>query len=417
MKKLAIVVLVMSVWGHAQVETYEQAYRQAMKDGVITVNEQEMLDVLQKSLGLTEDDVLSVQERFREKPEAPLSLSQEGRWWIIAQNMLLGNGLYGNAIPHVLGIENEKIRGGLHLLAFSGGYFVTSSYTKKIDIPMGRAFFQNTGAELGLLSGYSLMALVGFERWDDFDPDAKIFLTYEMVAAPVGIWQADRLFRKWNPTNGQASMISQSVALGAFNAWGLYSLITDIPDDPSENWLRVGIPFTYAGALASAYCVHQYVHDKSYSRGDASFVLSGAAVGLFSCFEFLRLFEFDTYRSNMLTALVCVNGFTWFANRLTKSVDLTLSNSRIISLGTLASYLAWSGSALILDVDYGSDAARVMDLVSVIGGWYLTYTKTAKRIKSSDSSSKESSFTVNWSPTLLNTGKTWVLGMQMSTQF
>lgn len=400
-----------------QVEIYEKSYNQAMADSVITEDEQNLLDLLGKSLGISEDDIFLVEKGVKRYQEKPAGFSQEGRWYIIAQNMLLGNGLYGNAIPYILDIKDPKVFSGLHMLAFAGGYYITSSYTKKLNLPLGRAFFQNTGAGLGLISIYPLMAMVGFENWFEFDPDFKIGLTYEMITAPVGIWYADRLYRKWNPSDGQASMITQGTGLGALNAWGLYSILTDIPDRPGENWLRIGLPLTYAGGLTGGYLIHKYVEDKSYSRGDAFFVSTGALIGALTYLELLVLLELDTYRSNMFAILASVNGFSWWADHLVGSVNLTMGDARIIALGSVASYMAWVGTALLLDVDYASDFSRLMDITALVGGWYFTFTKTANKTNYKVTREPDSRFSTAIRPTLIRSGNKWAPGFQFQVHF
>lgn len=400
-----------------QVEIYEKSYNQAMADSVITEDEQKLLDMLGKSLGISKDEIISGMKVGRLDKKDSAGFSQEGRRYIIGQNMLLGNGLYGNAIPYILGINDPKVFSGLHMLAFAGGYYITSSYTRKLDLPLGRAFFQNTGAGLGLISIYPLVAMVGFENWDSFDPGFKLGLTYEMITTPLGIWYADRLYQKWKPSDGQAVMITQGTKLSALNTWGLYTLITDIPDKSLVTWLRFGLPLTYAGGLAGGYLIHKYVEDKSYSRGDAFFVSTGAMIGAFTYLELLALFKMDTYRSNMFAILVSVNGFSWWADYLTKSVDLTMGNTTIIALGSLASYMTWVGTALLTGVDYTSNFARLMDITAVVGGWYFTFAKIGNKTNDRVSQRSIPRFSAAIRPTLVRSGNTFGPGFQLQIQF
>ncbi|MEE8335390.1 MAG: hypothetical protein V3S48_03025 [Candidatus Neomarinimicrobiota bacterium] len=247
-----------------------------------------------------------------------------------------------------------------------------------MNIPLSRAYFQNTGAGLGLLSGWPLLFLVGADNWRKFDQDFKLLITWEMLAAPLGIWQADRLWRKWNPSDGQSSMITKGVNLGLLNTWGLYSIITDIPSGNYENWLRIGFPLSFAGGLAGGYMTHKYVSKKNYSGGDALFVSSGMAVGFFTYAELLILADIDNYRSSMAILLTAVNGGAFIADKLVNSINLTKVEAKIITLGAFASYLAWSGTALILGFDLNSDLARVIDIGAVLGGWYFTYSGIAR---------------------------------------
>ncbi len=421
MKKTLFVTILLAitcVFTQTHVETYSSLYSVAMEDSIITIEELSLLNALQASFGMEEDEVLRIQQKWRESetPESAIIRNQEGRWWIIYQNMLLGNGLYGNAIPYILDIEDEKVRGGMQFLLFAGGFYSTWMYTKNMDISYGRALSQNYGASLGIASVYPLIALVGFENWADMDPDGKITLTYMMVGAPIGIWQADRLYRKWNPTNGQTQMITGGSGLAGFNTWGLYSLITDIPDELNETWLRVGIPLTYAGTLAGGYYTHKYVMNKPYTRGDASFVSIGTIVGLLSWFELSFALNLEEYREIMLLGLATVNGYTYLSDRLIQNVDLTTGDAGLVALGSAAGYLTWVGIALLADLDYENDGARFIDVASVTAGFYFTYKAVSKR-RIVTASNESRRFNLSFQPTVIHNADRLSPGLNMTLRF
>lgn len=417
MKRLFIILLFASAGLFAQtdIETYRTMYNAAMTDSVITEEEQFLLETLRISLDISEEDLLLPPKPVpvQTKPK----LNQDGRWYIIYQNMLLGNGLYGNAIPHVLGIEDEKTQFGLQFLLFAGGFYSTWMYTKEMDIPYGRAYAQNYGSGLGTSSVYPLMALVGFDNWADFDPDGKIMLTYMMVAAPIGIYQMDKLYRKWKPSDGQTQMIIGGSTLGAFNTWGVYSILTDIPDNPTDTWARVGVPLTYAGALAGGYYTHKYVMNKSYTRGDAFFVNIGSGLGMFTWLELMGLLEVNSYREVMLTALTTINAYTFLSDKLSQNIDMTVGDAGIVGLGTVAGYLTWLGIAMISDFDYSSDGARLMDIAAANAGFYFTYKAVSKRHQVSTSAKDQSDLRFSMAPTILANSGRYTPGMNFTLQF
>ena len=412
MKKSLLFLFIIGGICLGQEHIYRDALQNALADSAISSDESSMLETLRISLDLSQDQVLTIKQNLIRNDNITREriLNQEGRWWIIYQNMILGNGLYGTALPYVLGIEDENVLGGLQLLLFAGGYYATSSYTKKMDIPFGRAIFQNTGGGLGMFGAYTLIPIIGFENWYDFDPDAKLFLTIEMIAAPLGIWQADKIYRNWNPSDGQAALITGSTGLGAFNTWGLYTFLTDIPEefDDIENWLRLGIPLTYGGALASAYYTNRYVQSRNYTRGDANFVSSGVGLGLFYWLELSALLEPDTYRGNILLGLATINGAVFLSDYLVQSVDMTQGDASIIGLGSGASWLAWQGFALLTSMDTEDDIFRLVDLAAVSAGWYFTFkTVSKKRFVQRDNDNYQWTFSLN--PSFIHHPKTGVL--------
>ena len=400
------------------IDTYKNLYQTAIEDSVITENEQVLLDALQSSLGLTDTDIqLSLQrEVIIETKPGSKALSQEGRWWIIYQNMALGNGLYGFGVPYVLGIEDRKVIMGTQLLLFAGGFYTTWMYTKEMDISYGRAYSQNFGASLGIVSVFPLMALVGFDNWEQFDPDEKAMFTYMMTAAPIGIYYMDKLYQKWQPTDGQTSMIIGGSILSGFNTWIGYTLITDIPDDPSDTWIRIGLPLAYSGALAGGYYTHRFVKNKSYTKGDASFVGIGTVLGFFTWIELAAMFELEEYREMMLTGLISINGYTYIADEMVQDMELTVGDAGVIALGTTAGYLTWLGIALIADLDYEVKGARIVDIASATAGFYLTSKAITKR-KIKFGKNTSSDMKLSMQPIIMSNSKSYIPGMNFTLSF
>ena len=103
-------------------------------------------------------EIISINDKPTRKPlvqnevsvELDPSLNQEARWRTIYSAMLLGNGLYGWAIPYVFGVSDEETVIASQLLMFGGGFYTSYAYTQNMDLPYGRWQFQNSGAALGL---------------------------------------------------------------------------------------------------------------------------------------------------------------------------------------------------------------------------------------------------------------------------
>ena len=64
--------------------------------------------------------------------------------------MLAGNILYGAGIPYLLDLDQTAEQYvGFRLLVFAVSYSLSSSYTRNMDLPIGRSYLQYAGASLG----------------------------------------------------------------------------------------------------------------------------------------------------------------------------------------------------------------------------------------------------------------------------
>ncbi len=150
-----------------------------------------------------------------------VSLNQQARWRSIYGTMLAGNILYGAGIPYILDLDQTAEQYvGFRLLVFAASFSLSSSYTRNMDLPIGRSYLQYAGASLGLFSIAPIVSLIGLNNWKEFDPDYKIALTYTMVSVPYGALLADRAYSKWNLSNGQSFLISLGINLGTLNTVG-----------------------------------------------------------------------------------------------------------------------------------------------------------------------------------------------------
>ncbi len=389
-KRIFILLLFFTGFMQAQEEIFEQSYRKALEDSVISDEEQQMLEVLRKSLKLEKNDVLAIEKRVANTPGLKASGSQEGRWIIATRNMSLGNGLYGWAIPYVLGAEDGTIYLASQSLAFGAGFYITWKYTKTMDIPRSRALFQVTGATLGIGSIWPLMSLVGYENWLQFDNRFKIGLTYMMAAAPAGIWLGDKLYKKWRPSDGQAYTIVQAMSLGFVNGWAVHTLLT--PEKftaNSENWFRLDAFITYGSALASGYYANKHVRERSYTRGDALMIGYGSAYGAFVGLKMILLLDIRSYKPGLFTMMTAINGSTFLTDWIIRKTDLTLGEANLIGLGGLAGAAFARGISTLM----GINETKFMDIVDIgasFSGAYLSFKYLHSGDRQSDRGNKSS---------------------------
>ena len=310
-------------------------------------------------------------------PQKDLPLNQEARWRTIYSAMLLGNGLYGLGVPYVLGIEPSRSDlFAFQLLTFAGGFFGGYHYTREMELPYGRWQFQNTGGALGALSVIPLVVTFG-ESWSNIDPEGKVALAYVMCMTPYGILKADQLYNKWNLTNGQASLISQSSGWGFFNALGAMALVYGDNPPSSVASIKLNTLAVYGAGLAAPILSKKYFTKTSYTEDDASFIASGFALGYVNAMRSTHMLDIQNVRANVLLFMGIMNGFGYLADKLVENVDLGRGSAKIIGLGTGAALLIRWSIAILLEEEY-NNLSTALDLAALNAGWYYTFKRVSK---------------------------------------
>lgn len=364
---------------------------------------------------------MKTQTQPGEQPVAAIAtkreLDQEARWRTIYSSMLLGNSIYGIGVPYVLGINDSQLATGLRLLMFGGGFYAALRYTKQMDLPMGRWQLQMAGAELGGLSIFPLISIVGYKNWQSFDPNGKIAWTYTMVAMPLGIWQADRLYSRWQLSNGQASLVSKGIILGLANTFGLINLVHSDNWRMSQGLVRAYTVLAYSGAVAGGYLTKKAVAGKSYTEDDAYFLGGSATVGLLNGMFLNNLLDIRDRKLYGLMLMAGINGFSYWADKMNRDIDLKRGQGQIIMLGAGASYLTWLGIAVITNFNLLSDGARLMDMASITLGWYGSYQWMRKQnLTASGNSYKQHRF-FSLAPSVILDGKRLRPAVNVSLRF
>ena len=309
--------------------------------------------------------------------EIKKELNQEARWRTIYAAMGIGNTIYGAGIPYLLDWDQtDNKTTGFRYIVFGATYYVSSAYTENMDLPLGRSYMQYAGASLGFFSILPLTSIIGIENWSEIDPDGKVSTVYSMVSVPYGVITADRLYKKWDLNNGQSYLVSLGVNLGILNTVGLIQQTewAEWAKKNPENFWRWTSSLTYSGALLGGYLAkNMAIKTSSITEGDVGFLNASMNLGIFNSFLLGSLIDFDNYKSQTLLTMAGVNGFLYLGSHLNKSYgSLSQGQEKIVILGMAASYLAWIGCALVTDFDYASDAARVLDMASLTGGWYFS---------------------------------------------
>ena len=357
-----------------QSKTYENVYREAMRDSVITDDEQVLLQSLQNSLGLSEDKILSIQKQVNATDEGEQSISHEGRGEVIAMSMTYGNGLYGWGIPYVLGADKARIYVGAEGLAVAAGFYYSWKKTKTMDIPQGRALFLSAGSGVGLASTVPLLFTVGGERWFDFDTEGKLLLTYAMATVPAGVYMGNRFYDAWKPSDGLAALTVSNLGYGGLNGFTAFALLAPHPKniENPEGYSRGVALTTYTSALLGGYYTYQFFKEEHIYSGDAAFYNLGGAAGLFTASRLGDFFEVSGYKQVLALVTLSVDAGLYTAVRLNEDIDFTLGEVRIIGLGAMAGLALARGTSYLLDFDRAR-GMPLIDLAATIGGGYTAY--------------------------------------------
>ena len=328
------------------------------KENIVTTPDEKTIEITQNS-------------------EIKKELNQEARWRTIYAAMGIGNSIYGAGIPYLLDWDpTDNKTTGFRYILFGATYYVSSAYTENMDLPLGRSYMQYAGASLGFFSILPLTSIIGIENWSEIDPDGKVSTVYSMISVPYGVITADRLYKKWDLNNGQSYLVSLGVNLGILNTVGLIQQTewAEWAEKNPENFWRWTSSLTYSGALLGGYLAkNMAIKTSSITEGDVGFLNASMNLGIFNSFLLGSLIDFDNYKSQTLLTMAGVNGFLYLGSHLNKSYgSLSQGQEKIVILGMAASYLAWIGCALVTDFDYASDAARVLDMASLTGGWYFS---------------------------------------------
>ena len=261
----------------------------------------------------------------------------------------------------------------MRLLMFSAGFYTSIRYTKNMDLPMGRYFLQTSGMQLALLSLPTLIFTVGPKAWYEFDKNGKIAVVYSMVTVPYVMYEADKFYRDSEIPNGQTYLTSNALNLGLFNSRGIINIIHNNDWKITENMMRVYALLTYGCCLGGGYLGWKYTQGKSISENDATFLALANGIGLVISFLLANVLGLEERKPTTLVFLTGITGFTYLAEQLNKDINLKKDQTQVIALGAVASWLAWVGATILLDLEYGTKFSRGMDMISITTGWYFTH--------------------------------------------
>ncbi len=390
--------------------------------GELVIPKENIQDIIKLDSDNKENSVVITKEK-KKLPSQVQELNQEARWRSIYAAMSIGNTLYGMGIPYLLDWDpkDDDQLIGFRFVVFGATYTISSSYTKNMDLPLGRSYLQFAGANLGFYSIVPIVSLIGLDNWNNFDPKGKVALTYSMFSVPYGAITADRFYNKWKLSNGQSYLISLGINLGALNTIGLIQQTdwTEWVDRNPENFARWVTSLTYGGALVGGYLMkNMAMNNRSLTEGDVGFLNLSLGIGYMNSLLLGYLINIDNYKSQTLLTMAGVNGFLYLGNELNKNYgSLTQGQEKIVALGVGASYLTWIGCAFITGVDYASRSSRIYDIASITAGWYFSRKAISNQANEVGHNNTRDRYSLSLRPTLVSQNNSLSPGVNINLRF
>ncbi len=385
-------------------QIYRSAYETALQDGLIDRNEKAILNTLQNSLDLSNEEIEVLKSVYEQT--LPQELDQSGRWPLVAQNMVWGAGLYGWAIPSVLGAEDYKWYVGTEMISLGGAFYLTYQYTKNMEISHARAQMMRVGSGLGFRYGWGINTLL--DLWAE-DEDTKTSTWVLMASIPAGIYAGDYLYNKLQPSHGQSWSLTLWGEIGSYTVRQFHHLFDEEPEEPENNedyfgdeseehkrwrkdhdkWVKRHTLFDLSSYPLAIFLGHRYFGHKSYTFGDALMLFQGRWLGWIYGSMLSDLFNMDFEESDGRAFRTATTiGGTLLMDKFIRGRDYTFGQFTLSMLGTGSGIAFASGVAIIIEVD-DSKTAETMMMAGGLAGLYLS--DSILRVKSESNPSLSTS--------------------------
>lgn len=441
-KMRRLIIIISSVWLTGTIlaqqndavqdnSVYDQAYRAAMADSVISAEEQVLLDILKPSeVTQTPDpEVTTTVESSPPEIESP-GLNQSGRWPLVLQNIALGTGLYGWAIPYVLNAEDGRWYIGSEMISAGAAFYLTYQYTKGVEVTHARTQMMRYGELLGLRYGAGLNKILDLskdevESYDEWgEPkykEKRLWAWVLMGAVPAGHYAGELLYEKYQPSNGQAWVWTTWTGAIGFSARLAHPLLDKQPEEPEypewdwnedwssyrakedqyytdlEAWEKDNEPWEKRRTISELlgyplgmYLGQKLVENKNYTFGDAMMIMQGWGYGYFNTMM-LQSLLFDEGDEELFFFLSSAGalGHMFAYDRWIAEDDFTFGQSMLMFLGSGSGIAFGFGTAIILDITdkpmlafalggYGAGTYLTRKTLSPKGDGSLTHSSTTR---------------------------------------
>ena len=352
-------------------EIYKDVYQTAILDGHIDNSEKVMLGALQVSLQLSDIEIYDLKINDERIPintinsKQGLVLNKSGRWPLVAQNMAWGVGLYGWGIPYILDADDFKWFIGTQMISLGGAFYFTYNLTRTLEISHSRSHMLRAGSVLGFRYGWGINTLL--DLWKRGDP-SKSSITVLMASVPIGSYTGDFVYKKYNPTNGQAWGMTILTELTSYTIRQFHHIIDTKPENDDyyasnyddldtlsyRNWLKRHTLIDFVSYPIGLYLSHNYVKNKTYTFGDGIMLLQGRTVGWIYGLLLNSISDIDFEDSSARISRVALSiGGTYLLDNIIKDKDYTFGQSVLTILGTASGMAFGLGSAVIMEIDDG----------------------------------------------------------------
>ncbi|RMF07741.1 MAG: hypothetical protein D6762_07005 [Candidatus Neomarinimicrobiota bacterium] len=376
----------------SDVSLYKKAWQTAASDGKITRDERALLDLLAKSFSIPPDSLRTI-EILPDLASAEHKPDQSGRWPLVLQNMVIGSGLYGWAIPYVLNVMDTKWLPGMEMLSLGGSFYLTYQTTKKMDIPHSRAQMMRYGGLAGLRYGFGINTVFDLYESTATENSRKGWAYILMASVPAGMYIGDRLYKKLHPTNGQAWMLTGWTAVGGISMRILANFFDPDPgygvesvtqteaewrqldrEKQTRNRTHTALELL-VGYPAGFWVGKQLTMQKNYSFGDALMLYQGYAFGFFNTMALQSLLFNEGTEKNWLlvNGIGAVSGILLYDKWIAHD-DFTAGQSILMALGSGSGIMFGFGTAIILDIQ------NVKSMMALVLSGYTAGTILTRRI-------------------------------------
>ncbi len=382
---------------------YKRAWDTAMEDGTVNKDERALLLLLAESQSISPDSASTLEMKWLGMIDN--KLDQSGRWPLVLQNMILGTGIYGWAIPFVLDAEDGRWYVGTEMLSLGGSFYLTYNYTRNMNISHARAHMMRYGGIIGLRYGFGINTIFElnseFDRYnpqtgEEYNVIKKSWAWVLMASVPAGIWGGDWLYQKLEPSNGQAWALMGWTLVGGATMRSFTNYVfpdphygedeefenysheeTEERDREFEKWVRKQTAIELlAGYPLGFYVGKKLTMGKQYTFGDALMLYQGYMFGfnntmmLQTLMEDLSKAEFDENRFLFLGCVGAVGGLLYY-DRWISPYDFTAGQAIMMALGSASGTAFGFGTAIITDTRKPA-ATMILALAGHGAGVYLT---------------------------------------------
>jgi len=365
-------------------QIYYRAYKTALKDKKIDSSEEAILRSLRISMGLSNQEVQNLIAPLNKQSEN--MIDQTGRWQFVLQNTGWGAGLYGWAIPYVLGNNETKWTIGMEMLSLGTTFYFSHRYSDKIHMPLARSNMLGLGSLMGLNYGFAINNILDLDneddQIDDDDDEKRTWAATLMGSVPLGMLVGNYLNKKWQPNYGRTWTLSLGALVTLKSLYDLQMAFDPEPEEPYffpeystneneyNNWIkkrdrwekRRGL-LTLAAYPVGIYSSKLLTENKHYTLGDALMLSQGYLLGMvynLIIMDMMNVEKEKYYRlGNIPSGLIG----TYIYQRIIDEYDFGFGESVLMGLGTTSGMAFGLGLAIITELE-----GEVTDLLVMSGG-------------------------------------------------